>query len=317
MSCLHRGKIVQSEMTARAMGGTELMRGRVKEHVDPELLDKVAIHFSRPRTIYSDCLNILYLHDLATDPENEIFENGEWELFDHFVFVSYWQRAQYQLAFPQVPFSKQSVILNAIEEPSQQIKRSDELTRFIYHTTPHRGLDVAVAAFDRLITEGCEDIHFDVYSSFSVYGWEQRDQQFANLFDFIRAHPNMTYHGGVPREQVMNALAESDFFLYPSTWQETSCLAMIEAMALECVPIHSDLAALPETALRGCTVMYDYTEDKSAHVDKVVEICKTILHLKKIGCPTFNFKNPNQYQHRIPAFKKRWEDLIRKLVDKS
>lgn len=285
MSCIYKGKVIETSLSKNSMGGTEMMRGRLLKYARQDLLEKVAIHFSRPRQLYQDVPNILYCHDLAGDPENKILKDGGWQKFDHIIFVSHWQRDQYIMAFG-IPYSKCSVIPNAIElEYSYEEKQTDEI-RFIYHTTPHRGLQLVYPIFDALSHE-FPNIHLDVFSSFKIYGWEQRDAKFKELFDKIRLHPNMTYHGTQPNEAVLKALKESHIFLFPSIWMETSCIAMIEAIRSGCVVIHPSYGALPETAA-GATVMYDYHEDLQIHATKSYNIVRNILTSQKQIKSLFN-----------------------------
>jgi hypothetical protein len=109
--------------------------------------------------------NILWCHDLAEDPENKVLRDGGWEKFDHFVFVSNWQRDQYIVRFG-IPYSKCSVIYNAVEKQYAPKEKDMSTIRFVYHTTPHRGLELLVPIFDALSKE-FDNIHLDVYSSFS------------------------------------------------------------------------------------------------------------------------------------------------------
>ena len=119
------------------------------------------------------------------------------------------------------------------------------------------------------VTQTLPDIkwHLDVYSSFEVYGWKERDKEYEELFQKIKDHPNMTYHGYKPNEEVKEALKKAHIFALPSIWQETSCIAMIEAMSAGCLCVHSSLAALPETTANW-TLMYDFTEDMNDHASR-------------------------------------------------
>ena len=138
----------------------------------------------------------------------------------------------------------------------------------IYHTTPHRGLELLVPVMD-WIEEQLPDTnwHLDVYSSFGIYGWEERDKPYQELFQKIKDHPKMTYHGHVSNEEVHTALQKAHIFALPSIWPETSCIALIEAMSAGCICVHSSLAALPETAANW-TLMYDHTEIGQDHANR-------------------------------------------------
>ncbi|XP_022839387.1 Glycosyl transferase, family 1, partial [Ostreococcus tauri] len=108
-------------------------------------------------------------------------------------------------------------------------------------------------------------LRLDVYSSFSLYGWDQRDEPFEPLFDVCRQHPGCEYHGAVSNAEVREALTKAHIFAYPSIWQETSCIAAIEALSAGVHVVTSSLAALPET-LGTFATMYQYAEDTEEHL---------------------------------------------------
>jgi glycosyltransferase involved in cell wall biosynthesis len=315
MSMIHKGNVVESEQSKNANGGTEMMRKRLIDNVDSELLSDVAIHFSRPRHVPADVnKNILYCHDLAQDPENTILRNEKWKQFDHFVFVSQWQRDQYNAMYG-IPFSKCSIIQNAIETTYEPRKKSTEQIRFIYHTTPHRGLELLYPVFDAL-TKVHDNIHLDVFSSFSIYGWEQRDEPYRETFMELTDHPHITYHGAQPNGTVLEALKQSHIFLYPCIWQETSCIAMIEAIRCGVLCIHPNLGALSETSANA-TIQYNYNEDKSAHANIAYAYAKQVLDIQK-NDPDFIHKMTNTdrcqlYPHNIDIFKSNWTKLLLEL----
>lgn len=316
MSCVYKGNVVETDLSKNSKGGTEMMRSRLVKHVNKDLLSKVAVHFSRPRQLYSDVPNILYCHDLAADPENVILQNSGWKNFSHFVFVSNWQRDQYVVMY-DIPYSKCSVIQNAVEVEYKYAKKSTEEIRFIYHTTPHRGLELVYPIFNALSHE-FNNIHLDVFSSFKIYGWEQRDAPYANLFDSIKLHPNMTYHGSQPNEVVLAALKKSHVFLFPSIWMETSCIAMIEAIRSGCIVIHPNYGALPETS-SSSTVMYDYDERPQEHGNRCYNIVRSILNTYKQNNEIFNQISANTSfelpLNSISNFAYSWDKLIGQIAN--
>lgn len=316
MSMIHKGHIVESELSKNSKGGTEMMRKRVLDNVNSELLSNVAIHFSRPREIPTDVKNIMYCHDLAEDPENNILKDGGWKTFDHFVFVSQWQRDQY-ITYYGLPYSKCTVIPNAVEkEFSAPENMSHEgKVRFIYHTTPHRGLELLYPIFDEL-SKHHKNIHLDVYSSFAIYGWAQRDDPYVGLFTEIHNHPNMTYHGSVPNSDIISALEQADVFLYPNIWKETSCIALIEAIKCGVLCIHPNYGALTEVS-GGQTLMYDYSEDNNANANAAYSIADQVLNtqkednefLKRFTTTDRAFLSKNS----IPIFANSWNKLLKEL----
>lgn len=314
MSCIYKGNVVDTNLSSNARGGTEMMRERLLQHVPAELLQKFAIHFSRPREIYSDVKNVFYAHDLATDPENSILQGGGWKQFEKFVFVSYWQRDQYMMMHG-IPYSKCTVIENAIETEFEAKHKATDQIKFIYHTTPHRGLELLYPIFDAL-TKEFHNIHLDVYSSFEIYGWKERDKAYLDLFTKLSNHPNITYHGTQSNDTVLAALKNSHIFLYPCIWQETSCIAMIEAIRSGCLVIHPTLAALPETASTA-TLMYDYHEDPSIHANLAYRSARTVLNIQKNDANFINHFTATTTaelpRNSIQGFKNKWINLLEQI----
>ena len=318
MSMIHKGHIVESELSKNSKGGTEMMRKRVLDNVNSELLSNVAIHFSRPREIPTDVKNIMYCHDLAEDPENNILKDGGWKTFDHFVFVSQWQRDQY-ITYYGLPYSKCTVIPNAVEkEFSAPENMSHEgKVRFIYHTTPHRGLELLVPIFDAL-SKQYDNIHLDVYSGFEIYGWEQRNEAYKGLFATIEAHPNMTYHGVKSNEEVLEALDDAHIFLYPNVWKETSCIALIEAIKSQVICIHPNYGALPETA-QNATIMYYWNEDPQVHANYAFSVVRQVLESMKQNENYFHgFTYSDRFnlaRNSVQSFQVMWNTILRNLTN--
>tara|TARA_R110000822_G_scaffold140325_8_gene278052 strand:+ start:2039 stop:3067 length:1029 start_codon:yes stop_codon:yes gene_type:complete len=257
-------KVESNEVDQLAMGGTELMKYGLAERLDPELLNQFQIIPSRVREVDPDKKTVLWLHDLPTDPESQHLKEPEnLEMFDKVVYVSEWQKQQYQ-NFLGIPPSKSVVLKNAIV-PFEDHKKPEGVINIIYHTTPHRGLELLIPVYEQ-IAKMYDNVHLHVYSSFNAYGWPDRDKPYKELFDAIEAHPKMTYYGFQPNDVVREALKTSHIFAYPSIWQETSCIALMEAMSAGLMCVHSNLGALPETAANW-TYQYQFDEDPSRHAN--------------------------------------------------
>lgn len=249
-----------------AMGGTELMNKALYERVDNALLDQFYIIKSRVRWTDPKKKNILWLHDTWDDPESQHLRDKEKrERFAKLVFVSNYQFQTYHMAHG-VPYHQSVILKNAIDPIFLESEKSRDQIKLIYHTTPHRGLNILVPAVERLAEIYGDKIHLDVFSSFEAYGWKERDKPYEGLFDQIRQHPQMTYHGYQPNEVVRNALKEAHIFAYPNIWPETSCIAAIEAMSAGCEIVCPNHAALPETTANFAT-MYQFHEDLQTHAN--------------------------------------------------
>jgi glycosyltransferase involved in cell wall biosynthesis len=264
--------IEKNELNMKARGGTELMQERLASSIPADLLSKFQIIPSRVREIDPNKKAILWLHDLPGDPESQHLKDANLrKRFAKIVAVSDWQMQMYN-TYLGVPYSECVVIKNAIDPikfEKKQIERIDKV-KIIYHTTPHRGLEILVPVFEKLC-ERFANIELDVYSSFSIYGWEQRDEPYKEIFERCKSHPNINYHGAVPNEQIREALKQSHIFAYPSIWPETSCLAAIEAMSAKNIVVCPNYAALPETCA-GYANMYQWSEDANEHANRFYNV---------------------------------------------
>jgi UDP-glucose:(glucosyl)LPS alpha-1,2-glucosyltransferase len=271
--------IEKNELSKNAMGGTELMQHRLHQFVSEELTSKFQIIASRVRKLDPKKKKILWLHDLHGDPEVQHLADGGWEKFDKLVFVSHWQQQMYN-AYLGVPFSAGTVLKNAIVPIEEHDKPKDKL-RLIYFSTPHRGLDILYAVFEQIAKEH-PNVELNVFSSFRLYGWPDRDKPYQDIFMKMKQHPQINYHKSVSNERIREELKRSHILAYPSTWVETSCLVLIEAMSAGLMCVHSSLGALPDTS-SNLTMMYDYQEDKNAHAQRFYEQLKMAI---------MSFENP-------------------------
>lgn len=305
-----------TDLTKNAMGGTEIMARGLEERLDPKLLDKFNIIPSRVRELDDSRINILWLHDLPGDPESDHLKNGGYNKFEKLVFVSNWQMQNY-IQYYGIPWYKCVVIENAIDPVVFTEKPTDGKINFIYHTTPHRGLQILVPVFKQL-SEKYPEIHLDVYSSFKIYGWEERDKQYEPVFDMIKEHDKMTYHGSVPNSEVKKALQKAHCFAYPSIWMETSCIALIEAMSAGCLCVHPNFAALSETASRW-TWMYQFHEDNRDHAQQLYGMLEGAVQELMAPGPAFQNRLTNQRHYTNMFFSwdirmVQWDSFLRSIL---
>ena len=252
-----------------SQGGTEQMFKGLMDRLPAELKDPFNIICSRVREVDSSKRNLLWLHDTWDDPESQhLKEKSSLDRFEKLIFVSNYQQETYNMALG-VPYDKGIVLQNAIVPIEDHVKPEGTIN-LIYHTTPHRGLEILAPVVDFMTDRGI-DYHLDVYSSFAIYGWEHRDDPYIPTFDRLRANPNVTYHGFQPNAVIREALKKAHIYAYPSIWPETSGISVIEAMSAGCEIVCPNLAALPETTANFAT-MYGWTEDNNAHANRFAGI---------------------------------------------
>jgi glycosyltransferase involved in cell wall biosynthesis len=252
---------------SKPIGGTELIYNRVVDCLDDELKDEFIIIPQRVREehLKDSRKKILWLHDLAEDPESEHlkYEDNR-QLFEKFVFPSNWALWEYHQKLG-VPLENSVVIPNCIEPIPVHEKSKGLKKKIIYFSTPHRGLNILESVL-RVMEDARNDFEVDVYSSFKLYGRDEQDNipEFKDLYERLGELKSVNYHGTVSNDEIRKALTETHILAYPSTYLETSCLVAIEAMAAGCMAVVPNWGALPETCASFAT-MYGYHPNPAQH----------------------------------------------------
>lgn len=308
------------DMTKKSRGGSELMAERLEKRIDPEMLKHFQIHVSRVGEVDDSKIQLLQLQDLPGDPASDHLKNGGYNKFERLIFVSNWQMQNY-IQYYGIPWYKCCVLTNAIVPvpASLDLKPKDQVN-IIYHTTPHRGLELLVPAFIEL-AKNHDDVHLDVFSSFSIYGWSERDKPYEPLFDMIKQHPKMTYHGARPNEEVREALSKAHIFAYPNIWMETSCMALMEAMSAECLCVHPNYGALYETASQY-TWMYQWQDNKQDHLNNFYQMLdgavKAVRNMSEVLEDTLQGQKifADRF-YNVDIKKHAWEALLKSILIKK
>jgi UDP-glucose:(glucosyl)LPS alpha-1,2-glucosyltransferase len=305
---------VNDEVSAKAMGGTELMGARLEATIDPDLLSNFQIIRSRVRDLDETKLRVLWLHDLPDDPEANHLANGGWKRFHKLVFVSNWQMQAY-IAKYDIPYSRCVVMHNAIYPIEAHEKPKDKIS-LAYWSTPHRGLNLLVPVFQKLC-EKFDNIELNVYSSFNLYGWAERDEPYQPLFDACNEHPKINYHGTLTNDELREELKNNHILAYPATWVETSCLVLMEAMSAGMLCVHPNLGALYETAANW-TSMYQYIDepsDHAAHFYKHLEDAIEYVNSEAIQSRVSSQKGYADVFYNWSIRAQQWEALLKSLLN--
>jgi glycosyltransferase involved in cell wall biosynthesis len=306
----------ENEISIKANGGTELMKRRLAARIDPELMRDFQVIPSRVRELQQDKIRIYWLHDLPADPEtNHLKDSSSRDRFHKIVFCNNWQYNQY-VGLLGVPQTEQSLIIeNAIQPINRSEKTTDEV-RMIYTSTPQRGLALLVPVFVELAKK-YPNIKLDVFSSFSIYGWEEADSPYQELFKTCKEHPQINYHGSQPNEVVREHLQKAHIFSYPSIWQECNSIAFIEAMSAGCLCLHPNLAGLSDTS-GGLTSMYQFDVNPNLHAARFYHLLENaiqMVHKSEVQNYLSFVKTYADARFNIDKITMQWEDLMRSLKD--
>ena len=264
-------------MIKQAAGGTELLRSGLSKYttVDERDINIILCNADYSQVKFSK-KNILWQHNNYSDDSVVGMKDKSFmKAIDATVYVSHWQYEKFRYLF-QVPTENSLIIRNAIEPIEFKEKPKDKL-KLIYTSTPFRGLELLLDSFEAL---GRDDVELDVYSSSLVYGTgyqKHTEGQFDALFERAANTKNVNYKGYAENSEVKKALQEAHIFAYPSIFEETACLSMIEAGAAGLSMVTTDIGALPETGSMyvnmipiqsdGKTLTQNYTKALNDSID--------------------------------------------------
>ena len=232
-------------------GGTELQFNYLEEYVDKKLLDQVQITTSVPEKIplHPNKINILWQKNSYDQPNLAPWfqDKSNHHKYDWYVFNSHWTFEKFRMMFG-LPAEKCLVIKNGIDkiQKAKPYKQGDPI-RIIHQNTPWRGLSVLLGAM-QLVKNPL--ITLDVYSSTEVYGkqfFDQNDHEYTELYEQAKKLPNVNYLGYRPNSYIKDNMHKYNMYAYPSIFEETSCISLLECMAGGLYCVTTNLGALFET----------------------------------------------------------------------
>ena len=294
--------------------GTELMVAGLRERIGQEL-ERINLQVNHPGHDKTDKRpRVVWMHHHVNQRWVQWCKDKE--LVDSvtcFVFVSYWQREQYLNTFGLPP--QRCVVLRHALDLSPDLRRweAGSKWRCAYTSTPFRGLSVLLDAWERLSPANAE-LH--IWSSMKLY--LEDDSPYTHLYQRAQSTPGVIYHGIAPNPELRAALQSMHFLVYPCTFEETACLAVIEAMAAGCRVIVPSLGALPETT-GGYARIYPFNPNVEEHVATFAENVAAELATPWAGEPELSLSQQAHcavvydWQRRL----REWRQLIRLTCDQT
>jgi glycosyltransferase involved in cell wall biosynthesis len=253
-------------------GGSEIQLEYLQKHVSKELLDKVNLTISVPekKPLVIDKPNVLWIQNSYDQPNvapwfmNKL-NHGK---YDWYVFNSHWVYEKYRYHF-KIPTENCLIIKNGFDDDlilKTEYKPSEKI-KLVYTSTPWRGLDVLLGAMEKVKSDKVE---LDVYSSTQIYGDQFKDlvdKEYEALYEKAKSLKNVNYKGYTHHKDLVKVLHNYDTFVYPNHWEETSCIAAIEALACGQVGLVTNNGALYETCAEF-PIYVPYLTDKKMLVDQ-------------------------------------------------
>lgn len=250
--------------------------------------------------------------------------------FDAVVYVSEWQKRINQ---PHTQSHwKQFVVKNAMNPAAAGLFAGDESILaaktkppvLLFAGTVPRGVMHLPPILDALRKKR-DDFTMEIYCNTNPSGHEGQDKKYIDWLDSLS---NITHVGMVGQKDLVRRMKQAALFVSPNPWPETSCIAMIEAMAAGLSIITTDRAALPETAAgfaqhipiekRDDPTQFDMPMPVMAFAEAVdAALSEYTLHPEKveqkIKTQVEYCANHYQWGQRVGP----WMDLLTQLCNKS
>jgi glycosyltransferase involved in cell wall biosynthesis len=299
----------------QALGGTEILHAELLTRLPREQLTGIHLLVNHLHTdaLQADKINVLWNHHNTNQPAVQAYQNKALlEKIQHFVYVSHWQYEKYRYAF-SIPTERSVVIKNATV--SRELTAKPAKIKLIYTSTPWRGLDILLDAFELLQRD---DVELDIYSSTSIYGSAfaaANETHFAPLFERAKRMRHVNYQGYASHEQVLDAVAQAHIFAYPCTWEETSCLSAIEAALAGLSLVTTNLGALYETVgpwaqmLPHQTNRALLTQQFARSLNQAIDEFWTDAVQAKLLAQHQYFKRFYTWEHRLPE----WQSFFQQI----
>ena len=304
-------------------GGTEILKEQLIAQLEPGSIDGVNLIGSicHPSLVKKDQVNVVWQHLSYDQPNVQYMRDRKFvDSIDYFIYVSHWQYNKFREHF-QIPEYKSFIIKNATHGFEEALKPSVTLPvlppnkiKIIYTSTPWRGLGILIKAID-ILNKTRDDFEVEIYSSTKIYGTafeESEKSKFDALFDKCKNTKNVTYKGYGTNSEIRDALKNTHVYAYPSIFEETSCLAIIEAMSAGCHVITTNYGALPETCGEFAT-MIEFDTSTQNLIERYADTLNSVLDNYRKDLYKEDLEMQKRYYKKYYSWETRileWENFL-------
>jgi 2-polyprenyl-3-methyl-5-hydroxy-6-metoxy-1,4-benzoquinol methylase/glycosyltransferase involved in cell wall biosynthesis len=224
-------------------------------------------------TQYASKLNFLWLHDVPNKDQIGLFNSQMWNI-SGVLTVSEYHKAIVVDAYkidPEFVFSIENGVDGALykdatleRNPTHYVLEPNKFN-MIYSSRPERGLEHLVGEGGIMEVLAKENTDHHLY----VCGYDNVTQQMAQYYDYLNQRieqlPNVTNVGSLTKQQLANLQLNCDLAIYPTEFEEVSCITAMECMHAGLPLLTSNHAALKETCKGSGTILLDLKKGKVVH----------------------------------------------------
>lgn len=219
------------------------------------------------------------------------------------ICLTNWHKEKFCKSFPEL-CSKVKIVGNGfnpdlIPQDLTKVPRS-----FIYSSHPERGLRLLLSKW-HLIKEKKSDATLNVCTpEYGIKQFKEIQGEFSNL-----SSHGVNFIGQIDQASLYNLIAKSDYWLYPTNYEETYCITALEMQAMKTSVITTNFSALKDTVSnRGVLIEPEPDEDIffAQFLNNFLYLNHSILEKNKIVERAFEWSKNQTWFHRAQT----WSNLI-------
>lgn len=230
---------------------------------------------------YNSKLNFWWTHDLALKRSTGAVSAQLWNV-DRVFTVSAWHKQQVEQVYG-IDSERVGVLRNGVDGELFKSKCSPDNKKdskaLIYSSRPERGLVNLVGGDGR---SGIMELlqNSDPEIVLKVAGYDNTSPEMAGMYQALRQRcetlPNVEWMGPLSKRELADLMKSAWLHIYPTTFEEVSCITVMEQQWAGTPVLASKAGALPET-LKGAGA--DWVSNKDNTVDRQ-RFADRVLHLQ-------------------------------------
>lgn len=222
-------------------------------------------------------INILWNHDLAMKRARGEFRGALWNIDEIFGLTDYHinQMAEIYGTSKDIFWKTR----NSIDKVKfkKDLKRNPK--RLIYTARPERGLDTLLQMMPKMWEQ---DSDIELY----IAGYDNTVEQMKPFYNAcentIKSYAEKGYKvkhlGALTKQQLYNEYQQASLYVYPTNFEEISCITAMECMANGLPVVTSKLAALPETLNDKCAALIEGDSKSEEYQEKFISTTLRLLN---------------------------------------
>lgn len=215
----------------------------------------------------------IWMHDV---PQPDQFKESEMSTFDKIIVQSDYHKSLFPDHVKDDKFLVSRNGINLIDFDVKDIGRKSN--RMIYTSSYDRGIQHLLLRWKE-VKEAVPDAELHLFYGWDVYdrmiekGFRSKD--FRDKMTALMNQDGVYENGRVGHKRLNKEFQKSGLWVYPSHFEEISCISAMKAQANGCIPVVVNYAALKETVKSGIRV--EGRADEKEIMDKYISELISIL----------------------------------------